>query len=186
MKIQLIYIILITIMLSTVALTEYIDLEPSAISVISPPENTDIDEWGLRLLLNFDLPDWMDTVIVSYSSIRVNIFFPNDGLDSLLTLAIFPVTTFWEPDRVNWEYPWHNLGGDYDSTFIQYYFLNTGVRENIELDVTPFVNAWLTGELNNNGLIISPQLSNSHGFRRLDEPRLIQGALILRVSYYSR
>lgn len=86
-------------------------------------------------------------------------------------IEVLPLTRDWDEGRgidvedfydkgfANWDRAksnvfWTTPGGDTTGSLgILSYHFDTG-EEDVDLDITPFVNAWLTGTLTNNGLLV--------------------------------
>ena len=93
-----------------------------------------------------------------------------DTLPSSFTLDVVPMSRSWDEGRgfdvngfndrgvCNWDKAtstiwWTTAGGDFLTTTTASLAFDTGL-ENIDVEVTPMVNAWLTGGLVNNGLMV--------------------------------
>lgn len=130
-----------------------------------------------RSLLQFDFSSYLDKIadglIISGTSyvLRLNHKTAVDPLPSSYDAVVRPVSSSWDEgaglDVVglrddgfsNWMKRnsttfWNNPGGDFLSSPTGTFHFDEG-DEDLELDVTNIVVAWLTGNLSNNGLAIS-------------------------------
>ena len=70
-------------------------------------------------------------------------------------LAAYKLTTPWHESTVTWKAPWSKFGGDFDATTVSTTpIMNTDAGTWKELDITPWVQAWVADPGSNNGVIL--------------------------------
>lgn len=130
-----------------------------------------------RSLLQFDFSEYLSLIaagtLVSGTQYTLKMFHKtaNGALPYSFDVVIKPVSSSWDEGRgldvsslsdagqANWikrsnNISWANEGGDFLSAPTASVHFDTG-REDIDLDVTNIVVAWLTGGLANNGISLS-------------------------------
>ncbi len=65
-----------------------------------------------RIVFDFDLPDRFEDFDIEIAKLNI----PFGPIDEIMEVHLFPVSTAWSPEYVDWNTPWHNPGGDYDDT----------------------------------------------------------------------
>jgi hypothetical protein len=126
-------------------------LEPQKVSVItSPTESRDT-----RLLVYFDLPSPNENKLDFDSAFLV---FRGKVTDADFgTVEVFPVTTDWKSAGTpSWGSPWHTAGGDFTNNLARgsVTLKSANADEEVRLNVTLIVKAWVDGVLPNNGIVI--------------------------------
>lgn len=119
-------------------------------SVIVNPDDTN----DMRALLQFDLPELLDTtkyVMVAELRFRINI---PQQFDRLIKLRACPLTREWSPDNVGWNIPWDNAGGDFADTMRALGHVSQSGETEIKIDVAHLIQNYIRGYLPNHGLIV--------------------------------
>lgn len=130
-----------------------------------------------RALLQFDLSAYSaltasGDIPVSGTTYRLRLAHKTsaDPLPYGFTLEVLPVSSSWDEGRghdvvalgdkgaVNWEKRtaqlyWTSAGGDFISTPTASAYFDTG-EEDLDVDVTPLVEGWLSGTYTNNGVVV--------------------------------
>lgn len=71
------------------------------------------------------------------------------------SLAAYKLTTAWHESTTTWTAPWSKSGGDFDAnTVITSPIMNTDVGTWKELDITPWVQAWVADPVSYYGVIL--------------------------------
>ena len=161
-----------------------IDLPPSQLAVIYPAPNDPVIEHGARLLMEFDLPDSLNSKRIIYAEVWAP--FPLENLrDTTLSFDLFSLTASWDENEVNWIFPWQNPGGDIDSlsTFRRYFAVASA--DSLNLDLTELTREWVGGGRPNNGFLVATNFLNRRGLRFNLNPILpqIRSRLSLRIIF---
>jgi len=70
-------------------------------------------------------------------------------------LAAYKLTTAWHESTVTWQTPWEKYGGDFDATTVSTTpIMNPDAGTWKDLDITPWVQAWVAAPGSNNGVIL--------------------------------
>lgn len=77
-------------------------------------------------------------------------------------LAAYKLTTAWNEATVTWKTPWVVPGGDFAAMAVSTPIVKTDVGSWKELDITPWVQQWVSDPASNHGLLLS--LINPTGF----------------------
>ncbi len=132
-----------------------------------------------RLLVQFDVNDISSSIVngsipsngTSKYYMKLFNVIHDDSIPSNYSLDVFPISQSWDEgdgydlelfshkDTVNWEKAkdnvfWSSSGGSYVSTLSSSYYVENNVLDDIELDITDITNNWISGTLNNFGLLI--------------------------------
>lgn len=130
-----------------------------------------------RSLLQFDFSEYLYLISTGFFSsgstyvLRMNHKTSADPLPTSYDMKVFPVSSSWDegrgldvvgladPGTVNWTKRtqaayWTTAGGDLLTTPTSSFHFDDGT-EDLEVDVTSIVVAWLTGNLANNGVAVA-------------------------------
>lgn len=160
---------------SNVGSSEILDL--FKLSGVSGSTSVTVSASVGRVLMRFDLTEFMDltgsgVAPATGSSYFLKLRHAQHGktLPFSYDVQVAPISTDWDEGRgldledwydkgfANWVKPksnttWVSPGGDFSTILTASYHFDTGY-EDLEVDITPTVNAWLTGGLPNFGVMI--------------------------------
>jgi hypothetical protein len=165
MKTTKILLVLIGMLaLSSICIAKTISVNASQVSIIRPSANEVSAALGPRILIRFDLPNELYQKEVGYSEITCPISLSSLNVDSMINFKVYPLTNSWT-ENAGWSAPWHNAGGDYDTTFcFESPFLCIADNQ-LNLDISYLVQSWASDSTSNHGIIIIPQMQNLNSFR---------------------
>ncbi len=89
------------------------------------------------------------------------------GGGTLADLAAYKLTTHWNEATVTWKMPWTTQGGDFAPTAVSTPIVKTDVGAWKELDITPWVQEWVSNPAANNGVVLRLINPDSWTFYRL-------------------
>ncbi len=156
-----------SIILTTSVMAEPLEISPSKLALILP-DSLDPDEGnGSRLLMKFELPEKLDFSRVGLAWIQFDISVPVERGNTTLLVHVFPITTDWIPEAVNWNNPWNDPGGDINNSLDHLYFLKAGAKRANRIDVTDIYRLYAKGELPNLGLLFTIEHVDRVAYRLL-------------------
>jgi hypothetical protein len=108
---------------------------------------------SLRALYRFDLSGLAPNANVT----EALAWFRVTDVDATgLPIDIFAVTDTWSEGTVNWS----NTGNDYDASSVHGSFVADATGWST-VDITPLVQSWVCGEIDDHGIMLIPQSSNT-------------------------
>jgi hypothetical protein len=93
------------------------------------------------------------------------------------------ITNVWDEATVTWNFPWINPGGDFDSTKVTLYTIDSESNPEVFLDLTEMVQTWLAGIVNN-GIILTRNDWIADEFDQTIANKLLQGLSQGVVTFY--
>jgi len=130
-----------------------IDLPVQQLDAISPPPNDRIADHGVRLLVQFNLPDSLADKRLIYAELSTPMQLPQFR-DTIFSIDVFPIETPWDEDHITWLFPWQNPGGDIDTLNAFKRFFTIGSSDSLNLDLTELTRGWVHEGLPNCGCAI--------------------------------
>ena len=127
-------------------------LEPQKVSVItSPTDNRDV-----RTLVYFEMPNQHGGAKLEFDN--AFLIFRGKVTDADFgMIEVFPITREWgTAGSASWSLPWERPGGDFsgDVARASTTLKSADGEDEVRLNVTFIVKAWLDGVLPNNGIVI--------------------------------
>lgn len=127
----------------------------------------------IRFLLRFDLPSRLEGSTIDYAQLLF-IAQADSGSEEPLDIAGFRVITGWDLGSVIWTYPWSNPGGDYNDSSLTVSTISGQKSENVSLDITGILSAWVKGNPNY-GLILKSLVEKGRNFTLIQDPEFPPG-----------
>lgn len=161
-----------------------IQLPVDQLAAIYPAPNDPLIEHGARLLMEFDLPDSLNSKRIIYAEVWAP--FPVENLrDTTLSFDLFSLATSWDENEVTWTFPWQNPGGDIDSLSVFRRYFAVGSADTLNLDLTEVTREWVAASRPNNGFLVATNFLNRRGLRFNLNPILpqIRSRLSLRIIF---
>jgi hypothetical protein len=135
-----------------------------------------------RILLQFDLPSVLTGSTIDFVKLSTPpVLSPGDSI--IVGISGYMVINVWNEATVTWTAPWSTPGGDFDSTKVTLYTLDSEDNPEIFLDVTQMVQSWLAG-ISNNGIILIRNDWIADEFDQTIANKLLQGLSQGVVTYY--
>lgn len=131
-----------------------------------------------RLLVRFDVSQIPESSRVFFAQV----FAPVQLVDTF-DLDVRKVRTPWNRGHTDWFHPWHNPGGDYDTTAPGLFSYRYGLHRVVAIDITPAVQDWVNGA-SNYGLLFKPAFTDQPGFVRVQGPLQTLADARVRVFFY--
>jgi hypothetical protein len=182
MKTIKILLVLIGILaLSSICIAETISVNVSQVSIIRPAANEVNTVLGPRILIKFDLPNELYQKEVGYSEITCPLSLTSLNVDSMINFKVYALINSWT-ENADWSSPWHNAGGDYDTTFSFESPFSCSNDNQLNLDISYLVQSWASDSTSNHGIIIIPQMQNLNSFRAF--PNIvsqIRSSILLKI-----
>jgi hypothetical protein len=106
-----------------------------------------------RLVMQFSMPANLSDTTLIFAELSFGIT-PEYDVDSILQFECSRVVTTWETGNADWNTPWTNPGGDYDTTMAPAIFATSDIgAQSAYFDITEIVKGWLRDSISNRGLI---------------------------------
>jgi hypothetical protein len=119
-----------------------------------------------RSVLRFDLSAIDPGSTVAKATLRLYLEAFGGG-GSPADLAAYRLTTAWTEAGVNWNAPWANKGGDFVEPAVTAKVSKADLGRFVDLDVTPWAQAWAQDPSSNRGLIVRLINQTSFTYYRL-------------------
>ncbi len=114
-----------------------------------------------RSVLSFDVSSIpaLNPVLSAKLKVYVEAY---SGGGSAADLAAYELSTAWNEATVTWKTPWTTAGGDYAAAAVSTPIVKTDVGAWKELDITPWVQQWVSDATMNHGVLL--RLINQSSF----------------------
>jgi hypothetical protein len=122
-------------------------------AVISPPGNP-LDR---TVLVNISLPDSLSNKKILHAEIIANVS-PMVNTDTTFEVAVIPIGIPWNPDTVQWNNAWQELGGNLEDSSITFCGINIASGITPKIEITDMVQRWLDETRSNNGIALKTPL----------------------------
>jgi hypothetical protein len=180
-KIKILSVIIGLLALSNSCYSRTISINASQVNIIRPSANEVNTVFGPRILIKFDLPNELYQKEIGYSEITCPLSLTSLNVDSMINFRVYPITNSWT-ENSGWSAPWHNAGGDYDTTFSFESPFSCIADNQLNLDISYFVQLWASDSTTNHGLIIIPQMQNLNSFRAFPNvASRIRSSILLKI-----
>ena len=114
-----------------------------------------------KLAMHFALPEEISQRQIIYAEMVIDIPVAPPGADSLFELLLFPLTSDWQEENIDYE------GSETitDSVLVGAKMIKLGESEVFRIDITPFVKNVVSGARANYGLIAMADLLGDYNLR---------------------
>ena len=128
-------------------------------AVISPPGNP----LSKTVLVNIPLPDSLSNKKILHAEIIANVT-PVANTDTTFEVAVIPVRIPWNPDTVQWNNAWLELGGNLEDSSITFHGINIASGVTPKIEITDIVRRWFDESRPNNGIAIKAPIDSNARF----------------------
>ena len=136
-----------------------IELSPSEFGLLlSPPPQR--DSLGVRAVIKFDIEENIyENYLPAYAELSGNVSrldFRQQSRNGTIIINTYRVTTDWSQVYVNWNNPWENPGGDFDTLSACLFRFDMTNDSTFTVDITPIVHHYFLNPVENYGILIIP------------------------------
>jgi len=140
-------VLLVALSLTTVEARELLVEATDAVVIRGPAASQDA-----RLLMKFPLPEILTGGCVDFACAEFEV--ACKGVKGPVSLEAFRITRAWDGTSAGWAQPWIKAGGDWDSEASVDYVVPSGEGKAVYLNITDFVNGWLSEPSSNFGILV--------------------------------
>jgi len=118
----------------------------------NPDDNNDS-----RIILQFDMPEVLDTnTVVTFAELRF-VINPNLQIDHPVKFYVHPISTNWDIQNADWHRPWVRAGGDFPDSIRSLGHLLQSEETELKIEVSRLIQTLVRNDLSNNGFIVRQQ-----------------------------
>jgi hypothetical protein len=156
----------------TIPVTEY--------AVISSQNESE----GSKILFKFDLSGLPQGSYIDFAGLNFKLQ-ADTLIGDMFEFEAFPLTMDWSASTINWNVLQSVLGDAYVDTMVSSGMLNQSERTDIYIDATDIVHAWVSGRLDNNGILLQGSVKVVEYPTLVSDDSFVNGAVAQLKIFYT-